>query len=163
MTCQVSDLSLTALAFISYRDFASFRFLGVPYGCYDTLTRPISADILITANPPERWEYSSLYSGSQRSFNTTAAGPHCVQAGDINVSEDCLFLNVFTPYLPASTKTAGLKPVMFWYAGLSYMDNLGNIRMTSIIHTPGSMEALSLAEQAQIQPSTVVHSRLAVI
>lgn len=66
------------------------------------------------ANAPERWEYSTVYSGSKRSFDATAPGSICVQGGGTAESEDCLFANVFTPYLPANSGHKALKPVMFW-------------------------------------------------
>ncbi|KAF8303271.1 alpha/beta-hydrolase [Clavulina sp. PMI_390] len=89
--------------FTGYRDYTSFRFLGIRY-----------------ANPPPRWEYSTVYSGSQKAFNATTFGSHCTQGGDTDSSEDCLFLNIFTPYLPASGSKDKLKPVMFWIHGGGY-------------------------------------------
>ncbi|KAI9693000.1 MAG: hypothetical protein M1822_004995 [Bathelium mastoideum] len=43
-------------------------------------------------------------------------------------SEDCLFLNVWSPYLPLNkTQTPGkLKPVMFWIHGGAFMDGTGS-------------------------------------
>lgn len=82
-----------------FRDKYSFRFEGVRY-----------------AAEPERFTYSSVYNGTGHSDALTF-GSECVQgaAG----SEDCLFLNIWTPYLPAKDEESEdkLKPVMFWIHG----------------------------------------------
>ncbi|KAF4571495.1 type-B carboxylesterase/lipase family protein [Pleurotus pulmonarius] len=96
--------------FTGYRDFASFRFLGIPY-----------------ANPPKRFEHSTLFSGTQQEFDSTVPGAHCVQAGDTNVSEDCLFLNIFTPFLPGTDgRSVKRKPVMFWIHGGAFTGGTGS-------------------------------------
>lgn len=42
-------------------------------------------------------------------------------------SEDCLFLNIFTPYLPADgSTTQSLRPVMFWIYGGGYTSGASN-------------------------------------
>ena len=71
---------------------------------------------MMPANPPERWEYSTVYSGSQSTFDATQFGAICVQVGGEDESEDCLFLNIYTPYLPDASglTNSTLKPVMFW-------------------------------------------------
>jgi carboxylesterase type B len=76
----------------------SFRFLGIPY-----------------ANPPQRWEYSTLYSPTGQTINATNYGPECPQYG--NGAEFCLYLNIQTPYLPKQGSTADLRPVFFWIHG----------------------------------------------
>lgn len=95
-----------------YRDQLSFRFLGIPY-----------------ANPPARWEYSTLYDKPHVTLNATDYGPQCWQTGTTPGSEDCLFLNVFTPYLPkgdSSAKNQKLKPVMFWIHGGAFTSGTGS-------------------------------------
>lgn len=92
----------------SFRDKASFRFEGIRY-----------------APQPERFTYSQLYNGTGPSTALTF-GSQCVQAGDLG-SEDCLFLNVWTPFLPASSKplSTRLKPVMFWIHGGAFTSGTG--------------------------------------
>lgn len=50
-----------------------------------------------------------------------------MQAG-VDGSEDCLFLNIFTPYLPAhgGAPAQDLKPVMFWIHGGAFTSGTGN-------------------------------------
>ncbi|CAK7199063.1 hypothetical protein SEUCBS139899_001731 [Sporothrix eucalyptigena] len=107
---------------VGHRDHNSFRFLGIKY-----------------APQPKRFTYSqplwnrttSQNFNSSSTVNTTAlpiinatlAGSACAQLG--SGAEDCLYLNVFTPYLPpqagSNESTAGsapaLRPVMFWMHG----------------------------------------------
>ena len=98
-------------SFLGYRDARSFRFLGIPFG-----QKPLGNLRFANAQP-----YNESYS------NTTALAfsPACLQdqdgglggTGDGTYSEDCLYLNVYTPELPAGiNSTAGL-PVAFWIYG----------------------------------------------
>ncbi|CAK5266547.1 unnamed protein product [Mycena citricolor] len=92
---KAGDLSVTGT-----RDHVSFRFLGIPF-----------------ANPTQRWTYSSLYTGPSE-ITALEMGSPCAQNGGTG-AEDCLFLNVFTPFIPAKPKqsSTALKPVMFWIHG----------------------------------------------
>lgn len=100
-----------------YRDFYNWRFFGVRF-----------------APQPERFGYSTVYDG-EGSAESLESGAECVQAPGVG-SEDCLFLNVWTPYLP-SQKTAPatkkLKAVMFYMVGGGFVggsasvDDLGNM------------------------------------
>ncbi|KZT04637.1 carboxylesterase from carbohydrate esterase [Laetiporus sulphureus 93-53] len=92
------------LTVIGYRDQLSFRFEGIPY-----------------ADHPERFTYPTAYTGS-KTLNATAFGSECVQAGVPSGSEDCLFLNIWTPYIPLD----GLKPVMFWIHGGAFIGGTGS-------------------------------------
>jgi hypothetical protein len=94
---QVTIVS-TGNTFVGYRNQKSFRFLGIPY-----------------ANPPQRWEYSTLYSPTGQTINATEYGPECPQSG--SGAEFCLYLNIQTPYLPKQGSTADLRPVFFWIHG----------------------------------------------
>ncbi|KAJ0116365.1 crystal protein [Diaporthe amygdali] len=95
---------------IGFRDRTAFRFYGIRY-----------------APQPERFTYSVPYTGSNTSVSATTFGSECAQgtAG----SEDCLFLNIWTPYLPSqdskSDKSA-LKPVMFWIHGGAFTGGSAN-------------------------------------
>ncbi|KAG6365502.1 hypothetical protein INS49_007113 [Diaporthe citri] len=95
---------------VGFRDRTSFRFYGVRY-----------------APHPERFTYSAPYAGSNGSVSATSFGSECAQgtAG----SEDCLFLNVWTPYLPtedSKSDKSALKPVMFWIHGGALIGGTGN-------------------------------------
>ncbi|EIW80191.1 cholinesterase [Coniophora puteana RWD-64-598 SS2] len=100
--------------FTGTRDHLSFRFIGIPY-----------------ADPFERWTYSSVYgtTGASVSTNITALeyGSPCTQIG--YGSEDCLYLNIQTPYLPedtASPDATKLRPVLFWIHGGAYTSGEGS-------------------------------------
>ncbi|EIW80188.1 cholinesterase [Coniophora puteana RWD-64-598 SS2] len=100
--------------FTGTRDHLSFRFIGIPY-----------------ADPFERWTYSAVYGTSGATVNTSITaleyGSPCTQVG--YGSEDCLYLNIQTPYLPANTASPDadkLKPVMFWIHGGAYETGEGS-------------------------------------
>lgn len=96
-------------AFIGYRDHLSFRFMGVRYG-----------------NTPQRFTYSTVFSGAQKAFNNTVKGSQCMQTAG-GGSEDCLFLNIFTPFLPsAATRKSELRPVLFHIHGGAYTGGSAN-------------------------------------
>lgn len=88
----------------SYRDARSFRFLGLPFA-----TPPVG-DL--------RFRPAQPYTGST-TLNGTAFKPSCIQGSALNTAEDCLTLNIWTPYVPAANSTRGLKPVAFWIYGNS--------------------------------------------
>lgn len=82
--------------YVGFRNQKSFRFIGIPY-----------------ADPFQRFEYSKVYSATGKTINATSYGADCAQAGDTGSSEDCLFLNIQTPYIPRVGSTEKLRPVMF--------------------------------------------------
>lgn len=92
--------------FVGYRNQKSFRFLGIPY-----------------ADTPQRFKYSSVYSKKARMIQATSYGSQCAQGG--SGSEDCLFLNVQTPYLPKAGSKQKLRPVMFWIHGGGFTGGSG--------------------------------------
>lgn len=87
-----------------YRDFHSFRFLGIRY-----------------AAQPERFAYSTVFTGTEKS-TALLPPPDCAQLPGTG-SEDCLFFNLWTPILPSAPtpKTAipkrKLKAVLVWIFG----------------------------------------------
>lgn len=96
-----------------FRNQKSFRFQGIPY-----------------ADKPGRFQYSTLYSKSGQTIDATEYGDNCIQTGDARSSEDCLFLNIQTPYLPrAGASGSHLRPVLFSIHGGGF--NSGNGRGTS--------------------------------
>jgi hypothetical protein len=89
-----------------FRDFHTFQFRGIRF-----------------AKQPERFTFSTLYTSSTP-VKALEYGPGCIQGPDARfpvLSEDCLFLNILTPYLPSNSSTAAqrkkLKAVMFWIYG----------------------------------------------
>lgn len=92
-----------------FRDRYSFRFLGVRY-----------------APQPERWTYSTPYIGNGSQISALEYGSQCVQGGNVG-SEDCLFLNIWTNYLPSTNSTSkDLRPVMVWIHGGAFTGGTGN-------------------------------------
>ncbi|CAG8111534.1 unnamed protein product [Penicillium nalgiovense] len=97
-----------------YRDARSFRFLGVPFA-----TPPI--DDLRFA-PPQ------AYTGP-KNIDATSMADSCIQSPSSltnvpigGISEDCLYLNVFTPFLPDDvTKDTPLRPVAVYLYGGSFI------------------------------------------
>ncbi|KAJ7472586.1 cholinesterase [Mycena latifolia] len=106
-TWQVQVNSRT-LAITGTRDHLSFRFLGIPY-----------------ADEPARWVRSSLYTGTS-AISALEFGSPCAQASGSG-AENCLFLNIFTPFLPTQATPSGkLKPVMFWIHGGAFTSREGS-------------------------------------
>ncbi|KAG8161459.1 hypothetical protein KVR01_008446 [Diaporthe batatas] len=96
---------------VGFRDRTSFRFYGVRY-----------------APQPERFTYSVPYAGSNGSVSATSFGSQCAQQW-ADGTEDCLFLNIWTPYLPSEGSKCDkstLKPVMFWIHGGALISGTGN-------------------------------------
>lgn len=108
-TATSSNLISVAAAgntYVGYRNLKSFRFAGIRY-----------------AEPPQRFEYSTPYSGTGEVLNATAYGEQCLQGG--GGSEDCLFLNIQTPYIPKAGSTKKLRPVYFWIHGGGFTGGTG--------------------------------------
>jgi carboxylesterase type B len=97
--------------YVGYRNQKSWRFLGIRY-----------------ADPPSRWTYSVPYSGKGQVLNATQYGSQCIQPyANPPGSEDCLFLNIQTPYIPkaGSTSKDGLRPVLFYIHGGGFTGGSG--------------------------------------
>lgn len=103
-----SQISIAAAdnTFVGYRNQKSFRFLGIPY-----------------ADKPKRFTYSSLYSKKGQTIQATTYGLQCAQGG--SGSEDCLFLNIQTPYIPKAGSKMLLRPVLFWIHGGGFTGGSG--------------------------------------
>ncbi|KAF2684484.1 cholinesterase [Lentithecium fluviatile CBS 122367] len=95
---------------LGYRDKLSFRFLGLKY-----------------APRPARFGYSK-YQAPSDNISALAYGPGCVQSGcrEPSCSEDCLFLNVWTPYLPTKVPSTTKKAVMLWIHGGGFTSGYGS-------------------------------------
>ncbi|EXJ67648.1 esterase/lipase [Cladophialophora psammophila CBS 110553] len=110
-TVSASNQIIVAVAgntYVGYRNQKSFRFLGLRY-----------------ADPPQRWVYSHLYTGTGKTVNATAYGAQCSQPSVNGTSEDCLFLNIQTPYIPKSGSSKNLRPVLFWIHGGGFTGGTG--------------------------------------
>ncbi|KAI5481310.1 hypothetical protein MNV49_004932 [Pseudohyphozyma bogoriensis] len=110
------NVSSNGTTFIGVRDHMTYRFLGVPP------VLPVVGDLRLAY--PVQW-YSNT---SNPVVNATVFGPGCFSgsySGNSSYnpwgqSEDCVSINIFTPYLPGaekSTDTKALKPVMYWVHG----------------------------------------------
>lgn len=104
-----NELTLTSNSntFVGFRNQKSFRFLGIRY-----------------ANPPERFLYSSLYAPTGQTIQAIQYGSSCAQVG--SGSEDCLYLNIQTPYIPKSGSQERLRPVLFWIHGGGFTGGSGS-------------------------------------
>ncbi len=96
-----------------YRDYHVWKFRGVRY-----------------ADKPTRFTYSTVASfEDEGDVDATTAGADCAQPiGEVKngSSEDCLFANVWTPYLPQSGDSkAKLKPVMLYLYGGGFTSGSG--------------------------------------
>ncbi|XP_069696461.1 esterase E4-like isoform X1 [Periplaneta americana] len=85
-----------------------FSFQGIPYA-----KPPVGELRFQPPQPPESWTGV---------LKATKEGPDCIQKPfpelpslpEIVGDEDCLYLNVYTPRLPADGEATELLPVMFW-------------------------------------------------
>ncbi|KAL4801965.1 alpha/beta-hydrolase [Aspergillus unguis] len=102
ITVRAKNYTLTG-----YRDARSFRFLGVPFA------DPPVGELRLA--PPRK------YSGPKK-VNATALGDSCIQslsddAAEFRISEDCLYLNVFTPILPGQPGAVRKPVAVYFYGG----------------------------------------------
>lgn len=68
----------------------------------------------------------------------------CVQGPNVG-SEDCLFLNIWTPSLPApSSNKSALKPVMFWIHGGAFTGGSGSIYDGSALVSRGDVVVVTI-------------------
>ena len=105
-TANEITVASTGNEYVGFRNQKSFRFLGIPY-----------------ANRAARFTYPSLYSPKGQTIQATAYGSQCAQAS--SGSEDCLFLNIQTPYIPKVGSKKDLRPVMFWIHGGGFVGGTG--------------------------------------
>ncbi|EPS37599.1 hypothetical protein H072_8707 [Dactylellina haptotyla CBS 200.50] len=101
-----------------FRDAYGWRFDGIRY-----------------APKPPRFEHSTVLDTNVKGSSTALKfGDGCLQdpawvGSPPNTSEDCLFLNIATSFLPGGRlEKKDLKPVLFWIHGGAYLGNSGNVR-----------------------------------
>ncbi|KAK6513625.1 hypothetical protein TWF506_008062 [Arthrobotrys conoides] len=97
-----------------FRDKYGWRFDGIKY-----------------ADFPGRFRHSKVRQATG-AVSALEFGDYCYQnegwrGGPVGGNEDCLYLNIATPYLPGAAKR-NLKPVLFWFHGGGFTGNSGNIR-----------------------------------
>ncbi|GKT53789.1 alpha/beta hydrolase [Colletotrichum tofieldiae] len=92
---------------LGFRDRNSFRFQGMRF-----------------ATKTERFAYPRMYRGSGGNATALEFGSPCYQGFG---SEDCHYLNVYTPHLPRNRRIDdGLRPVMFWIHGGALTGGFGS-------------------------------------
>jgi carboxylesterase type B len=100
--------------YTGFRDFFVWKFRGVRYA----------------AQPP-RFEHSTVFkANASEPVPALRAGAECLQPiGEVRegMSEDCFFLNIWTPWLPPSggAPKLKLKPVMFYIYGGGFTSGSG--------------------------------------
>ncbi|KAF5366636.1 hypothetical protein D9757_011885 [Collybiopsis confluens] len=122
-----TNVTSNGIVFTGVRDHMTFRFMGVPYAA-----PPLDS---LRFQYPERWDGTHVdatgckyhYFPCTRLFwlSNSLDQPACLQFGffannDLGLnpwgtSEDCLYLNVYTTYIPSSTSASPeqLRPVSF--------------------------------------------------
>ncbi|XP_063222148.1 fatty acyl-CoA hydrolase precursor, medium chain-like [Bacillus rossius redtenbacheri] len=90
-----------------------YKFLGIPYA------KPPVGNLRFAA-PQEPASWSGVR-------DATKFGHMCIQDSATGTSEDCLYLNVYTPHLPTGTERAALLPVMVAIHGGAFVAGSGNI------------------------------------
>jgi hypothetical protein len=108
-----TSVSSGKVVYTGWRDKLSFRFLGIQYGSF-----------------PHRFTDSSptLPTGK---IDALDFGARCTsrgsRTGPVQGAEDCLFLNIYTTFLPRSRKSKDkLRPVMFWIHGGAFTGGTGS-------------------------------------
>ncbi|KAK3715664.1 hypothetical protein LTR37_006889 [Vermiconidia calcicola] len=81
--------------YVGFRNQKSFRFNGIPY-----------------ANPTARFEYSTVFSKTGQTIMATTYGSDCAQLYDDDSTENCLSMNIQTPYIPKAGSKKDLRPVL---------------------------------------------------
>ncbi|KAI9167448.1 Bile salt-activated lipase [Paramyrothecium foliicola] len=112
---------------LSFRDRLAFRFFGVRF-----------------APKPKRFTYPVMHNGSGEVVSALDYGSQCFQGS--GGSEDCLFLNIWTPHLPpARCATKQLKPVMLWLYGGGFASGTANDKLFDGANTASRGDVVMVA------------------
>jgi hypothetical protein len=99
--------------YTGWRDKLSFRFLGIKYGSFPQRFTDSSPTSL--AGNVSALDFGSICASRDGRF------------GPVRGSEDCLFLNIYTPYLPTTKRnSSALRPVMLWIHGGAFVGGSGS-------------------------------------
>ncbi|KAE9404341.1 alpha/beta-hydrolase [Gymnopus androsaceus JB14] len=105
------NVTSNGVAFTGVRDHLTFRFMGIPYAAPPT--------------GPLRFQYPEKWNGSQ--VDATVFKTACLQFGAFaDNSSDCLYLNVYSSYIPSSSPPAALRPVFVWIHGGGNVNGMGS-------------------------------------
>jgi hypothetical protein len=108
-----TQVSSGRAVYTGWRDKLSFRFLGIKYGSFPQRFTDSSPTVL-TGN------VDALDFGARCTSRGSRTGP-------VQGAEDCLFLNIYTPFLPRSHRSkVKLRPVMFWIHGGAFVGGTGS-------------------------------------
>ncbi|CAG9764475.1 unnamed protein product [Ceutorhynchus assimilis] len=112
----VAEGKLKGKNYVTYNDKTILSFQGIPYA------KPPIGDLRFKApHPPEKWEGIK---------DVTTEGAECYSKNYItNIlggSEDCLFLNVYTPKIKGKNEKL---PVMFWIHGGGFVRGDGSTEL----------------------------------
>ncbi|XP_022833038.1 esterase E4-like [Spodoptera litura] len=95
-----------------------FVFYGVPYA-----KPPLGKLRFKDPQPEARW--AGIYDASTE-FHGACAQAHIVHKHGLFGTEDCLYLNIYTPVIP-KTEDAVLKPVIVWLHGYAFTSSFSHI------------------------------------
>lgn len=117
-----------------YRDFFTWKFRGIRF-----------------APTPQRFEYSTTLRNASGPISALKAGADCLQRDVPDSSDDCLFLNIWTPSLPSPSGVAtsakpALKPVLLYIFGGNFVTGSSknpNLDLTNIA-SRGDIVAVSI-------------------
>jgi para-nitrobenzyl esterase len=127
---QTTTGAVRGLVAVDHRLFAGIPYAAAPVGAL-------------------RWQLPAPAPAWQGVRDATKPGLRCVQddsdEGDFGrtVSEDCLFLNVWTPNHPGES-TDGKKPVMVWIHGGAFLNGAGDIYDARRLTTQGDIIVVTL-------------------
>jgi hypothetical protein len=108
-----NQVSSGKAVYTGWRDKLSFRFLGIKYATF-----------------PQRFTDSSP-TVPVGEINALDFDARCIsrgsRTGPVQGAEDCLFLNIYTSFLPKSHGSKDkLRPVMFWIHGGAFVNGAGS-------------------------------------
>ncbi|KAL1717179.1 Alpha/Beta hydrolase protein [Schizophyllum commune] len=139
--------------FTGTRDHLVFRFMGIPYA------QPPTGSLRFRyPGAPQAGDIDATACKSSPLAINLILKPACLQNGFFGnndyglnpwgTSEDCLYLNVFTPYLPLNASSTAAKPVIFWIHGGGNTGGTG---------ADATFDGGSLASRADVVVVTINH------